>query len=169
MKRKILFMVVGLCLLLFGGLLWLSYNSVMQRIDVMRMSSEFQAAEAAFKSGKNKLAGYTYRRALSAFQRSENYAAYYPAKYSEYLTVGNICQKIRQPRRALHYYKVGLHYNPWSISLLTSMGGCAYRLGEYQTALNVLEKSQSIYPLKKELHRVLQKLRIKEESNFSDK
>ena len=162
-------MVVGLCLLLFGGLLWFSYNSVTQRIDAMWMSSEFQAAEAAFKSGKAKLAAYTYRQALSAFQRSENYIAYYPARYSDYLTAGNICQKILQPRLALLYYKIGLKYNPWSITLLTSMGGCAYRLGENQTALIVLEKSRSIYPLKKESLRVLQKLRIKEGNNFSDK
>jgi len=160
-KRKMLLVFAGFFLLLFLAGLWLGYESTARRIEMMRMTSDFQAAEAALRSGKKKLASYRYKSALTSFQRNVNRGTYYPEKYSEYLTAGTICQKVRQPRLALQYYRSGLRCNPWSITLLTSLGGCAYRLGEYQTALVALEKSQSIYPLKKVLRPVLQKLRVR--------
>ena len=158
MKRKILFPLTGLFLLLFMGLLWLSYNNIGRRIAMMNMELKFQAAKAALHSGKKKFANYSFKSAMFTFQQNEARGVYYPERSSEYFTAGNICQQIRQPRQALQHYKAGLCCNPWSITLLSNMGVCAYRLGEYPTALAALEKSQSIYPLKKKLRPILQKL-----------
>ena len=122
--------------------------------------SNFQAAETVLHSGQNKLALQAYRAAIVAFQRGLSRGGYYPVRSDEYLIAGNCYPQIQQPRLALRCYDEGLLNDPWSITLLTSMGGCANRLGEYQVALAALEKSQSIYPLKKKLHPLLQKLRV---------
>lgn len=159
MNRKLLVVFSTLFLLLFLGMVWWGSRSVARRLDMMRMESTFQAAEAALRSGRKKFAAQAYRAATAAYQRGLSRGGYYPYGSGEYLTAGNCYQQLRQPRLALQNYEEGLRCNPWSISLLTSLGGCAYRLGEYQTALTVLEKSQSIYPLKKQLRPLLQKLR----------
>ena len=160
MRRKISLIFAGFFLLLFLGLAWLGCNSIIRRLDMMSMKSNSQAAEAALHSGNKKFAISAFRAAMVDYRQGLTRDVYYPVISSEYLTAGNACQQIRQPRMALQCYDQGLHYNPWSISLLTSLGGCAYRLGEYRIALAVLEKSQSIYPLKKKLQPVLQKLKV---------
>ena len=151
--------MAGLFFLLFLGLARLGANSVVRRLDMMHLNSNFQAAEAALRSGQKKLAAQAYRAAMEAYQRGLLRGGYYPLRSGEYLTAGNCYQQFRQPRLALQYYEEGLHCDPWSIALLTSLGDCAYRLGESQKALAALEKSQSIYPLKKKMRPILRKLR----------
>ena len=159
MKRKLLLVIAGLFFLLFMGMARLGINSVVRRLDMMHLDSNFQAAEAALRSGQKKLASQAYRAAMAAYQRGLSRGGYYPIMSGEYLTAGNCYQQIRQPRLALQCYEEGLQSDPWSIALLTSLGGCANRLGEHQMALAALEKSQSIYPLKKKQRQLLQKLR----------
>jgi len=45
-----------------------------------------------------------------------------------------------------------------SIALLTTLGGCAFRLGEHKKAFSVLQKSRTIFPLKKEVLPLWKKL-----------
>ncbi|MEA3332570.1 MAG: tetratricopeptide repeat protein [Pseudomonadota bacterium] len=162
MKRKLLVVIAGLFLLLFLGMARLGRNSVIRRLDMVSMESNFQMAETALRSGRNKLATQAYRAAIVAYQHGLSRGGYYPVTSGEYLTAGNCYQQIRQPRQALQCYEDGLLSDPWSITLLTSLGGCANRLGEHQRALAALEKSQSIYPLKNKLRPLLQKLRVEE-------
>ena len=159
MKRKLLLVVSGLFLLLFLGMAWFGVGSVMRRLEMTRMNSNFQAAEEALRSGRKKIAARAYRKATVAYQRALLRGGYYPAISGEHLTAGNCYWQRRQPRAALQCYEQGLRSEPWSIALLTSLGNCAFRLGEQQKALAALEKSQALYPLKKEVRPLLRKLR----------
>ncbi len=159
MKSKLLVVVAGLFFLLFLGIAQLGANSIACRLDAMHLDSNYKAAEAALRSGQNKLARRAYQAAIVAYQRGLSRGGYYPGKSDEYLVAGNCYQQIRQPRLALQCYKEGLNWDPWSISLLTSLGDCADCLGEHQIALAALEKSQSIYPLKKSQRKILKKLK----------
>ena len=159
MKRKLLLAVSGLFFLLFLGMVRFGVGSVMRRLEMAHMESNFQAAEAALRSGRKKIAAQAYRVATVAYQRGLLRGGYYPVRSGEYLTAGNCYWQRRQPRAALQCYELGLRSEPWSIALLTSLGSCAFSLGEQQKALTVLEKSQALFPLKKEVRPVLRKLR----------
>jgi len=68
---------------------------------------------------------------------------------------------LRQFRRALQCYRLGLKYDPNSVNLLTSMGISYYALGDYDNALLLLEKSSRIAPLSRYWQTVIKKLRTK--------
>ena len=123
------------------------------------MESNFKAAEESLRSDRKKIAVQAYRMATVFYQRALSRGGYYPTRSGEYLTAGNCFWQLRQPRAALQCYEEGLLCEPYSIALLTSMGSCAFSLGEQQKALRALEKSQALYPLKKKFRPVLQKLR----------
>ena len=159
MKRKILLAVSGLFFLLFLGMAWFGVNSVVRRLEMTHMESNFKAAEAALRSEEKKFAGQAYRAATLAYQRGLMRGGYYPARSGEYLTAGNCYWQLRQPRAALQCYEEGLRSEPYSIALLTSMGSCAFSLGEQPKALAALKKSRALYPLKKTMRPILRKLR----------
>lgn len=115
------------------------------------MEARFKAAEAALRQGRLLEAGYDYRRAVQAWQKGAQYSGYYPRICRAYLTAGNSYQQSGRLRAALKCYEEGLSGDPLSILFLTSIGSCAYRLGENKKAFTVLQKSRSIYPLKKSL------------------
>lgn len=159
MKRKILLAVSGLFFLLFLGMAWFGVNSVVRRLEMTHMESNFKAAEEAVRSGRKKIAVQAYRVATAFYQSGSLRRGYYPSRSGEYLTAGNCYWQLRQPRAALQCYEEGLRSEPCSIALLTSLGSCSFSLGEQQKALSALEKSQALYPLKKKVRPVLQKLR----------
>ena len=146
---------IGLFLLIF----WYGSLSVLHRSDMLRMESKFQTADKALRSGQRVVADRFYRAATADYQRGLSKAVYYPRMGGEYLTAGNCYWQLRQLRAAIQCYELGLECDPFSITLLTSLGSCAFRLGERQIALAALEKSRQIYPLKKSARRILRQLK----------
>ncbi len=159
MERNLCLAFAGLFLLLFFGMAWFGVSSVARRLDMTHMESNFRAAEEARHGGRKKFAAQAYRAAVVKYRRGLSRGGYYPVKSGESLTAGNCYWQRRQPRAALQCYEEGLRCEPFSISLLSSLGSCAYHLGESEKALVALEKSSSIYPLKKEMRLLLRKLR----------
>ena len=165
MKRKSVLIVAALFFLLFLGLSWFGFNNVVLRFHVAGMETQFGAANAALSHGQRQAAGRDYQGALQSWQLSRKYSGYYPRISGAYLIAGNCFQQLRQPRAALKCYEEGLLNNPVSISILTTLGGCAFRLGEYDKAFAALQKSRLVYPLKRESRLVWKKLQKKNRSN----
>lgn len=160
MKRKwVLGCGAGLFLGLFLLVCWYGSTSLLRRADMLRMESRFGAAGKALQSGRKAAAGQLYRAATADYQQALSRGGYYPQMGREYLTAGNCYWQQRQLRAAMQCYELGLECDPFSIELLTSLGNCAFRLGERQTALAALEKSRQIYPLKKSARRTLRQLK----------
>ena len=141
------------------GLGWFGVNSVARRLRVAHMEAQFGAADSALRKGQMQAAGRGYSGALQVWQQALKYGGYYPVLSGEYLIAGNCFQQQRQPRAALECYEKGLTFDPVSISLLTTLGGCAFRLGEYDKAFSALQKSRSIFPLKKSVRPLWKKLK----------
>ncbi len=158
MKRKVALLFSVISFILFVGMGWLGVKSVARRLQVSHMEARFGAADSAVRHGQMQAAGRGYKGALQAWQQVLKYGGYYPILSGEYLIAGNCFQQQRQPRAALKCYEKGLTYDPVSISLLTTLGGCAFRLGEYDKAFSALQKSRSIFPLKKNVRPFWKKL-----------
>jgi tetratricopeptide (TPR) repeat protein len=159
MKRKSVLMAAVLFLLLFLGLSWFGINTLAKRMQIAHMEARFGAAEAALRQGRLQEAGRDYRGAVQAWQKGAQFKGYYPRIYRAYLVAGNSYQQVGRLRAALKCYEAGLAGDPFSIQFLTSIGSCAYRLGEHKKAFTSLQKSSSIYPLKKSLVSVWEELK----------
>ena len=140
------------------GLGWFGVKSVARRLRVSHMEARFGSAETDLRHGRMQAAGRGYHGALQAWQQALKHGGYYPVLSGEYLIAGNCYQQQRQPRAALKCYEEGLTHDPESISLLTTMGGCAFRLGEYNKAFSALQKSRSIFPLPQNVRLLWKKL-----------
>lgn len=158
MKRKSILIIAVLFFLVFLGIGWFGFNSVVLRLHVASMEAQFGAANSALSHGQRQAAVRGYRGALHAWQLGCRHYGYYPRISGAYLIAGNCFQQLHQPRAALKCYEAGLRDNPLSISILTTMGGCAFRLGEYDKAFNALQKSRSIYPLQKKFRLIWKEL-----------
>lgn len=143
------------------GIGWFGVNSVARKLRVSHMEAQFGAAEGDLRHGRMQAAGRGYRGALQAWQQALKYGGYYPILSGEYLIAGNCYQQQRQPRTALKCYEEGLAHEPLSISLLSTLGGCAFRLGEYNKAFSALQKSRSIFPLPQNIRLLWKKLNEK--------
>ncbi len=160
MKGKSPLLISVFFFILFIGLSGFGLNSVGRRLKVSHMEARFGAAESALRQGQMQVAGRGYRGGLEAWHQALELGCYYPDISGEYLLAGNCYQQQRQPRAAIKCYEEGLPCDPVSISLLTTLGGCAFRLGDYEKAFAALQKSRSIYPLKKEVRPLWKKLRL---------
>jgi len=159
MKRKSVLIAAVLFFLLFLGLSWFGINTMARRMQIAHMEARFGAAEAALKQGRLQEAGRDYRGAVQAWQKGAQFKGYYPRICRAYLTAGNCYQQSGRLRAALKCYEEGLAGDPFSILFLTTMGSCAYRLGEHKKAFTALQKSSSIYPLKKSLIPIWEELK----------
>ncbi|HDS16244.1 MAG TPA: tetratricopeptide repeat protein [Proteobacteria bacterium] len=159
MTRKGWLLAAGLFFLVFLAVAWFGWHSLARSLAMTRLKADFAAAEQALGSRQPRLAARACAAGIMAYQRGLEHRVYYPEISSEYLTAGNCYRQLNQPRAALQCYEEGLRYDPWSISLLTSLGSCRFALGEPRQALAALEKSQAIYPVKKELQPLLRRLR----------
>jgi tetratricopeptide (TPR) repeat protein len=123
------------------------------------MEAQFRGAERVLRQGQKQRAGLGYREVLKLWK--QRCKSYYPRISGAYLIAGNAFQQLGQPRTALRCYETGLLNEPNSIALLTTLGGCAFRLGEYEKAFAALQKSNSIYPLKRSFRPIWKKLKDK--------
>ena len=162
MRDKILPVFSVLFAVLFVTVSWVACESVERKLDATLTRAGFDAGESARIQGEWRTATTNYKGAIKSWQRALQRVGYYPNSGDEYLVAGNCLQRIRRARAAFECYEAGLRADPNSISLLTCMGDCAYSLGEFEKAYDVLQKSRSIYPLKRDIRPLWKKLRQKE-------
>ncbi len=163
MRRKGLLVISILLIVLFVFSSWFGVASVMRKLDATLMRAGFEAAEKSKHCGNWEVANRNYRGAIASWQRVLQSVGYYPDLGGEYLVAGNCLQCLLKVRSALECYEKGLLSDPNSISLLSSMGDCTYRLGEYEKAYFLLSKSRSLYPLKTDIRPLWKNLRLANE------
>ena len=153
-------------ILVFGGgigSVWFAWGSINQRLETIRMQACFRGAEEALARGQRRQATAGFRQGIAFFEKSRRYRGFYPDAGREYLTAGNCYWRMSRPRVALDCYERGLRRDPFSISLLTSYGNCAYSLGEWRKAQKALEQSDKVFPLAESARARLALLREKNE------
>lgn len=155
-KRKLVFICGAILLLgLFVGVAGYGYISVLQRADMVLISSYRKAAQEVELKGQKELAARYYRTALSYYQQHSSTTGFYQEFWSGYLQAGDLYFRQRRFRTARKYYKLALEYNPLSFVALASLGRCDFELGDYQAARSNLEKSRRLHPLRPSTRKVL--------------
>ncbi len=161
MRHKGLFLLLVIFTLLFVVLSRFAYESVARKLDVSLVRAGFEMGEHARRRGKMKIAAANYRGAIKIWEHALQRVGYYPYSGEGYLIACNCWQRLYLSKVAVECYEAGLLGDPYSITLLTGLGACAYRLGEYDKAFTALKKSRSIYPLKKEVRPLWRELSLK--------
>ncbi len=155
--------------LVFGfTTLWYGCMSTAKLAGMTEMRARYAGGERALKDGRQKDAGAGFREAAAAFQKAYERPGYYVGLGEDLLVAGNCYWQFGRFRTALDYYRLALGYDPYNISLLTSLGNAAFRLGEYSEAAVVLERSQELYPVDSKVNKILHLLRDKSEHRDKD-
>ena len=163
-KPSILLLFSGFLFLLAVGLAFSGWQGCRRRLEIMSLKNFYDVGRQAMKNRQFRRAESDFRFAVKAWERAQKISGpeILPGSRIEIdgcLLAGHCYRLLRRLRQAQKCYTRGLQYAPNSISLLTAYGGCAYNLGDYSAALESLEKSNRIYPLKVEMRPILETLR----------
>ncbi len=159
MKNKIFFLCPALFFFSLSiGVAWYGSMSVGKQAAMVTMRARFKGAEKALSAGRRQEAAAAYRVATVDYQKGIAKPGYYIGMADDFLTAGNGFWQQGQFRSALGAYRRGLKHEPYSITLLTSAGFCALRLGDAGLATDFLSQSRKIYPANPKVRKALRKL-----------
>jgi tetratricopeptide (TPR) repeat protein len=150
--------------LLFLVVSWYGWRSIQLNLLLAEMQNYYKVGQMAARKHQPAKARALYKMAAHTWEKaSKAPEILFPEMGGQgyFLTAGNAYRMLRQFRRALQCYRLGLKYDPNSVNLLTSMGISYYALGDYDNALLLLEKSSRIAPLSRYWQTVIKKLRTK--------
>ena len=141
------------------GVAWYGSMSVGKQAAMVTMQARFKGAEKALSAGRRQEAAATYRALTVDYQKGVDKPGYYIGMGGDFLTAGNSFWQQGKFRSALGAYRRGLKHDPNSITLLTSAGFCALRLGDSGLATGFLSQSRKIYPANRKVNKALRKLK----------
>ncbi|MCD6533827.1 MAG: tetratricopeptide repeat protein [Deltaproteobacteria bacterium] len=165
MRNKNFFLCLSLLFLFLSiGVAWYGNMSVGKQAAMITMRSRFEGAEKVLKAGRRKEAAAAYRVVSVDYKKEIVKPGYYIGLGGDFLTAGNCFWQQGQFRSALGAYRQGLKQDPNSITLLTSAGFCALRLGDTALAAGFLQQSKKFYPGNRKVNKALRKLKARRQT-----
>ncbi len=161
MKHRLCMIISLSCLSLFLGASWYGIGGVQRQLGLLRLRNFYDLGQEAAGKKDYRKARSCFRLAVRTWEEVAARPGFIPGTaegFDGFLPAGNSYMMIGKPFLGKGCYEWGLAFDPYSISLLTALGNCLYRLGDYEAARKILAASKRIHPLPKKSRRILRQL-----------